>query len=438
MEGASAEQLLSLFDQSSGVTTDSRKCGPGLLYIALKGERFDGNTFAHDAIAQGCIAAVVDDSSLTGEGIVHVADGLTALQQLAQAHRRRFKAPVFGLTGSNGKTTTKELIKAVLGTSMNVHATHGNLNNHIGVPLTLLSIPVDTEFALVEMGANHQGEIADLCRIAEPTHGMITNVGLAHLEGFGGVEGVKKGKQELYRWLAASAGTAMVHAADQDLMALATLDGLEQVFYGTKACPPFAWRMGDRVDDAVQWTLEPGQNAGPWHTGATGLEVRLHGAHQLENINAAIAVGTFFGTSPANINAALLAFLPVDQRGETVNTSRNLVIVDCYNANPSSVESTLKAFAAGQHDKPLAILGDMKELGGHTAEGHQLVRNVARECGIECWVVGADFAAHAPADRTFKQIEDLRQALQSDPLMGRTVLLKGSRSMQMEDLVSVL
>ena len=210
MEGASAEQLLSLFDRSSGVTTDSRKCGPGLLYIALKGERFDGNTFAHDAIAQGCIAAVVDDSSLTGEGIVHVADGLTALQELAQAHRRRFKAPVFGLTGSNGKTTTKELIKAVLGTSMNVHATHGNLNNHIGVPLTLLSIPVDTEFALVEMGANHQGEIADLCRIAEPTHGMITNVGLAHLEGFGGVEGVKKGKQELYRWLAASAGTAMV------------------------------------------------------------------------------------------------------------------------------------------------------------------------------------------------------------------------------------
>ena len=322
MEGASAEQLLSLFDRSSGVTTDSRKCGPGLLYIALKGERFDGNTFAHDAIAQGCIAAVVDDSSLTGEGIVHVADGLTALQNWRRPTGGDLKPPFLASLEAMAKPPPRSSSRPFWAPACNVHATHGNLNNHIGVPLTLLSIPVDTEFALVEMGANHQGEIADLCRIAEPTHGMITNVGLAHLEGFGGVEGVKKGKQELYRWLAASAGTAMVHAADQDLMALATLDGLEQVFYGTKACPPFAWRMGDRVDDAVQWTLEPGQNAGPWHTGATGLEVRLHGAHQLDNINAAIAVGTFFGTSPANINAALLAFLPVDQRGETVNTSK--------------------------------------------------------------------------------------------------------------------
>lgn len=438
MEGATPQQLLSLFDRSTGVTTDSRKCGPGLLYIALKGERFDGNTFAHEAIAKGCIAAVVDDPAIQGAGIVTVDDGLKALQSLAQAHRRRFKAPVFGLTGSNGKTTTKELIKAVLGREFNVHATHGNLNNHIGVPLTLLSMPVDTEFALVEMGANHQGEIAELCQIAEPTHGMITNVGLAHLEGFGGVEGVKKGKQELFRWLAASGGTALVHAADRDLMALSQLEGLETTPYGAQDAPPHAWRNGTGVDAPVEWTLEAGQKPGPWHQGTKGLNVQLHGAHQLDNIKAAVAVGTFFGIAPAHINAALLAFLPVDQRGETVKTQHNVVIVDCYNANPSSVESTLRAFAAGQYDQPLAILGDMKELGDHAAEGHQLVRNVARECGVECWVVGSDFAAHAPADRTFEKMAGLRMALESNALQGRTVLLKGSRSMQMEDLVSVL
>ena len=438
MEGATPQQLLSLFDRSKGVTTDSRKCGPGLLYIALKGERFDGNAFAHEAISKGCTAAVVDDPTIEGAGIVQVADGLTALQLLAQAHRRRFKAPVFGLTGSNGKTTTKELIRAVLGQDMDVHATHGNLNNHIGVPLTLLSMPIDTEFALVEMGANHQGEIADLCKIAEPTHGMITNVGLAHLEGFGGVEGVKKGKQELFRWLAASEGTAIVHAADLDLMALSKLDGLNVSPYGTTDHPPFAWRNGDQVDAPVLWTVDQGKTPGPWHLDTAGLNVQLHGAHQLDNIKAAIAVGTYFGTEPAKINAALLAFLPVDQRGETVETQRNVVIVDCYNANPSSVVSTLRAFAAGQHAQPLAILGDMKELGQHAAEGHQLVRDVARECGIECWVVGTDFAAHAPADRTFERMDGLRTALESNALAGRTVLLKGSRSMQMEDLVSVL
>ena len=438
MEGATPQQLLSLFDRSKGVTTDSRTCGPGLLYIALKGERFDGNKFAHEAMAKGCIGAVVDDPSLEGEGIVKVADGLSALQGLALAHRRRIKAPVFGLTGSNGKTTTKELIKAVLSEEMTVHATHGNLNNHIGVPLTLLSIPVDTEFALIEMGANHQGEIADLCKIAEPDSGMITNVGRAHLEGFGGVEGVKKGKQELYGWLAAQGGKALVNAADADLMALAELKGLEWIPYGAKDAPPHAWRNGPSVDAPVQWTLEQGQIPGPWHADSAGLKVQLDGAHQLENIKAAIAVGTHFGIAPASINAALLAFLPIDQRGETVQTERNLVIVDCYNANPSSVESTLRAFAAGQHEQPLAILGDMKELGEHAAAGHRLVRNVARENGIECWAVGADFAAHAPADRTFAHMDDLRDALESEPLKGRTVLLKGSRSMKMEDLVAVL
>ena len=439
MEGATIPELLGLYDRSSGVTTDSRQCGPGKLYFALKGERFDGNQYAQEALQKGCIAAIVDDQDLHGEGLIHVDDSLTALQSVAHAHRMRFSCPVFGLTGSNGKTTTKELLKAVLAKRYAVYATLGNLNNHIGVPLTLLSIPVDAEFALIEMGANHQGEIAALSEMAAPTHGMITNVGLAHLEGFGGVEGVKKGKQELYRHLATSGGKAFVHAADRDLLALSELNGLGRILYGSEAHPPHAWRMDERVDAPICWTQEPGHLPGPWHADAGGLEVLLHGQHQLDNLKAAIAVGVHFEVAPADINAALLAFQPVDQRGETVETDRNVVIVDCYNANPSSVESTLRSFAAGSHGHPpLAILGDMKELGEHAAQGHQMVRDVAKSCGLECWVVGADFAEYAPGDRTFGDIASLRAELTSRPLSQRTVLLKGSRSMQMEGLVEVL
>ena len=438
MDHASAQELLALFDQSSGVTTDSRQCGPGRLYFALKGARFDGNQYALEAMEKGCIAAVVDDPQLTGEGLVHVADGLAALQDTARAHRDRFRAPVFGLTGSNGKTTNKELIKSLVGGHLKVHATQGNFNNHIGVPLTLLSMPRDTGFALVEMGANHQGENADLCDIAQPTCGMITNVGLAHLEGFGGVEGVKKGKQELFKHLASKGGEALVNAQDTDLMALSDLDGLIRIPYGVSDHPPHAWRNGGGMDGAICWSSHPGKDPGTWHGGPAGIPVQLHGAHQLANINAAIAVAQHFGVPPELINRVLAGFLPPEQRGETVTTARNTVIVDCYNANPSSVESTLKAFAAGGHIGPLAILGDMKELGTHAASGHQLVRDVARDCGLECWVVGAAFSAHAPADRTFADMAALTEALQSEPIAGRTVLLKGSRSMKMEALVQSL
>ncbi|MED5336287.1 MAG: Mur ligase family protein, partial [Bacteroidota bacterium] len=242
MNFTSTEALLDWFDRSDGVTTDTRRCGPGKLFFALKGERFDGNAFASEALAAGCLGAVVDDPALSGDRLLHVEDVLTALQDLAHRHRTRFPGPVFGLTGSNGKTTTKELLRAVLSKSFDVHATEGNLNNHIGVPLTLLSMPADVEFALVEMGANHQGEIALLSRIADPTYGMITNVGLAHLEGFGGVDGVKKGKQELYLHLASRGGTALVPADDPDLMALSTLDGLTRNLYRTEDHPPLLWR----------------------------------------------------------------------------------------------------------------------------------------------------------------------------------------------------
>ena len=438
MNLTSTEALLDWFDRSDGVTTDTRRCGPGKLFFALKGERFDGNAFAHEALAAGCLAAVVDDPALSGDRLLHVEDGLTALQDLAHRHRTRFPGPVFGLTGSNGKTTTKELLRAVLSMSFDVHATEGNLNNHIGVPLTLLSMPADVEFALVEMGANHQGEIALLSRIADPTHGMITNVGLAHLEGFGGVDGVKKGKQELYVHLASRGGTALVPADDPDLMALSALDGLTRSLYRTEDHPPLLWRDGDAPDAPLFWSLDGTRTPGPWHVERKPLPVQLEGPHQVANMAAAVAVGLHFGVPADDICAALAAFEPVRQRGETVDTGRNTVIVDCYNANPSSVESTLRAFAAAGHGSPLVILGDMMELGAHSAEGHRLARDVARECGLECWVVGAQFAEHAPGDRTFPNTEEVTAALQADTLSGRTILLKGSRSMKLEELVPFL
>jgi len=438
MNFTSTEALLDWFDRSDGVTTDTRRCGPGKLFFALKGERFDGNAFANEALAAGCLAAVVDDPALSGDRLLPVEDVLSALQDLAHLHRKRFPGPVFGLTGSNGKTTTKELLRAVLSGSFDVHATEGNLNNHIGVPLTLLSMPADVEFALVEMGANHQGEIALLSRIADPTHGMITNVGLAHLEGFGGVEGVKKGKQELYVHLASRGGTALVPADDPDLMALSELDGLTRSLYRTEDHPPLLWRDGDAPDAPLFWSTDGTRSPGPWHAEGKPLPVQLEGPHQVANMAAAVATGIHFGVPEAEIGEALTAFEPVRQRGETVDTGRNTVIVDCYNANPSSVESTLRSFAAAGHDAPLAILGDMMELGAHSAEGHRLARDVARECGLECWVVGEQFSEHAPGDRTFPNTEEVTTVLQADMLSGRTILLKGSRSMKLEELVPFL
>ena len=319
-----------------------------------------------------------------------------------------------------------------------MHATEGNLNNHIGVPLTLLSMPADVEFALVEMGANHQGEIALLSRIADPTHGMITNVGLAHLEGFGGVEGVKKGKQELYVHLAGREGVALVPADDADLMALSDLEGLQRRLYRTAEHPPLLWRDGTAPDAPLFWSTDGTRTPGAWHAGGAPIPVQLEGPHQVANMAAAVAAGLHFGVSEADISTALAAFKPVKQRGETVSTDRNTVIVDCYNANPSSVESTLRAFSAADHTAPLAILGDMMELGDHAAQGHQLARDVAWECGLECWVVGAQFAEHAPGDRTFPNTEEVTAALQAHTLSGRTILLKGSRSMKLEELVPFL
>lgn len=404
------EALYDIFLGAEGVVTDTRKCSPNTLFFALSGENFDGNRFAQDALDKGCVAAVVDDPTLFDRpGMFGVADVLFTLQSLAAHHRRQWDFPVIGLTGSNGKTTTKELILAVLGTSFDVYGTHGNLNNHIGVPLTLLGIPTTAQVAIIEMGANHRGEIAKLSAIASPSHGLITNIGLAHLEGFGGEQGVLLGKAELYDHLHTVGGTAFVRSDDMDL--LDASEGLERIIYG-----------------------------GNFATDCGHIDFALPGAHNLLNAEAAIAIGRHFGLSTETICNALEAFVPHSGRGEEKMTDSNSILDDCYNANPSSVEAALRAFASeGGKSPKFCILGDMKELGSFAGEGHRKILQLAEELALDHWAVGPCFVEAAGVDTVaFADTDAVMDRLSTHPISGRHILLKGSRSMALERLIDLL
>jgi UDP-N-acetylmuramoyl-tripeptide--D-alanyl-D-alanine ligase len=402
--------LYAIYLGATGVATDTRKCGQNTLFFALVGENFDGNRFAQDALDGGCIAAVVDDPALfDAPGMFGVADVLTALQSLATHHRGHWDFPVIGLTGSNGKTTTKELLLAVLGKHFDVHGTRGNLNNHIGVPLTLLDIPASSQIAIIEMGANHRGEIQELCAIASPTHGLITNIGRAHLEGFGGEEGVLLGKAELYDSLRKSGGTAFVRSDDSALLAVS--EGIARNLYG-----------------------------GEFSADCRHIDFALPGAHNMLNADAAIAVGRHFGLSTGAICSALQAFVPHSGRGELKTTSENVLLLDCYNANPSSVEAAVRSFAA-ERTTPhkLCIIGDMKELGDFASESHQQTLLLMDELGLAHWVVGPCFMEVAGPDTiAFPDTDAVIARLSAQPIKGQFILLKGSRSMALERLIDLL
>ena len=434
--------LYDLYCRAAGVTTDSRKCAPGMLFFALKGERFDGNAYAHRALEQGCIAAVVDDPQLRGEaGMVWVEDGLRALQGLALHHRRRMHCPVIGLTGSNGKTTTKELLRAVLGTRYRTHATQGNLNNHIGVPLTLLGIPLEPapEMVVLEMGANHQGEIRDLCAIGEPTHGVITNIGRAHLEGFGGPEGVKAGKRELFQFLAAHPGGCVwVNGRHPALMEVS--EGMTRKIFGVQEHFPWgvlteAPETGDFAGGVRVW-VAPGLEA-------MDLGVHVAGEHNLDNILLALAVGMTFEVPVADAVAAISDYRPTNNRSQWVTTERNRVLLDAYNANPSSVEATLVHFAQHHGEPRAVIIGDMAEMGEYAPEEHRRILRLMMDLGLRGHLVGPLFTA---AQRELKPDQliawtdtpALAHHLKGQPLEGMAVLVKGSRSMALEDLLPEL
>ncbi|HTD40490.1 MAG TPA: UDP-N-acetylmuramoyl-tripeptide--D-alanyl-D-alanine ligase [Mucilaginibacter sp.] len=437
------ERLYQLYKKHPLISTDTRKITPESLFFALKGDKFDANTFAEQAIATGAAYAIIDNPDYNkGEQYVLVDDVLTSLQDLARYHRRELTIPVIGLTGTNGKTTTKELINSVLSQHFNTYATQGNLNNHIGVPLTILSINSDHEAAVIEMGANHQKEIELLCTISQPTHGLITNVGKAHLEGFGGVEGVKKGKGELYDYLKASDGITFVNSDSADLMAMQHARSLKNVtFYGSIDLDNLV--SGQLIENSPYLTLQWTDNS----TGKSyGVKSQLTGAYNLDNILAAICIGVYFKLSAEEINTGISGYQPKNNRSQITKTETNTLICDYYNANPSSMTVAIENIGKIEAEHKVLVLGDMFEMGPESAVEHEAIIKKAMETPVDERIfIGGEFYKLSPKVRKsespkatfYSTAEDAIAGLKANPIKNTTVLIKGSRGMALERLVEL-
>ena len=444
------DKLYELFCECGGsITTDSRTIKGGELFFALKGENFDGNAYAEKALEAGAAYAVVGEdaeclksSSLDSARLFPVKDTAVALRQLALYHRRRLDIPVIGLTGTNGKTTTKELINAVLSAKFRTAATSGNFNNNIGVPLTVLSIPSGAEFAIVEMGASHPGDIKELVDICEPDFGLITNVGRAHLLGFGSFEGVKATKGELYDFIAGRRregdGTKkvdkliFVNADNADLVGMAEsrgfVPGQSAVCYGLKYSGTTILPT-DAEHPFLMLRLSDGRE----------VNTKLVGAYNADNVLAALCVGEYFGVERSAAIAAIEAYVPSNNRSQMQKTDRNVLIVDAYNANPSSMDAALSNFAGFEAASKIVLLGDMLELGETSVEEHRkIVEKVAR-CGFKAYYVGDEFAK-AGANPCFASSDKLAEYISThlDAFTGAAILVKGSRGKRMERTISVL
>ncbi|MCO6489869.1 MAG: UDP-N-acetylmuramoyl-tripeptide--D-alanyl-D-alanine ligase [Phaeodactylibacter sp.] len=430
------QDLYALYLRHPSVSIDSRKVEPGCLFFAIKGDRFDGNQFAAAALAAGAAFAVVDDPAVArGDRFIVVENSLQTLQELARHHRRQFFIPVIGITGSNGKTTTKELAAAVLGSHYRLHFTRGNLNNHIGVPLTLLAMPQDVEVAVIEMGANHQGEIDFLSRIAEPSHGLITNIGKAHLEGFGGIEGVKKGKSELYRFLAETGGMAFINRDERFLEGLAATVQ-KKVFYRRSENPSLQERdieirlLADRPFVRAAF-IDP---AGKEYEANS----QLIGIYNFNNIMTAIALGKYFKVPGAKIVRAIEAYVPANMRSQLLERDGNTIVLDAYNANPNSMREAILTFAAMDARRRIAILGDMLELGEDSRQEHERIAELAAQQGFDDAVfVGPEFeaAARAGGFRHFANVGELKRWFDAQGFRGCHILIKGSRGIRLEEVL---
>ena len=439
------EHLYQLFLQHPVISTDTRKIAADSLFFALKGDKFDANTFAKQAVEAGAAYAVIDNPAYQlGEQYLLVDDVLTALQNLARHHRRQLTIPVVGLTGTNGKTTTKELINSVLSQHFKTQATQGNLNNHIGVPLTILTIDKTHEAAVIEMGANHQKEIELLCSISQPSHGLITNVGKAHLEGFGGVEGVKKGKGELYDYLKQSSGVAFVNGDNATLMEMKNARGLSNVvLYGTSADGNLV--SGKIIDNSPLLTLQWTNNSSAkTHT----VKTQLTGAYNLDNILVAICIGAYFKLSVEEINKGIESYQPKNNRSQIMQTATNTLICDYYNANPSSMFVAIENIGKLTANRKVLILGDMFEMGAEAATEHEAVIKKAMDTQVDERIfIGKDFQKagltidHGPwsmDQKTFyATAEDAIAGLKENPIKNSTILIKGSRGMALERLVEL-
>lgn len=427
------EQLYHYFTTCTSVTTDSRNCPEGSLFFALKGENFDGNKFAAASFEKGCRHAVVDDPLYATDNRFLVVDNcLEALQQLAKEHRQRLQTPVIGITGTNGKTTTKELIATVLSQKYNTLYTQGNLNNHIGVPLTLLSLKPEHDMAVIEMGANHPGEIRDLVNIALPDFGIITNVGKAHLEGFGSFEGVIRTKGELYDYIRASKGTLFVNLDNPILNDLSK--NIPRIGYGFKEGESLV--TGGIIPEGpflkLYW-----QSAGNDYTHT--INTHLIGEYNAENVLAAICIGMHFGVNPEQINASLQSYRPTNNRSQFLETSKNRLIIDAYNANPTSMTASVTNFNHIKADKKAVILGDMFELGAQSEEEHAKIVALLGECHFDKTVlVGERFSAIPSGFIKITDTRQLMEYLDKEPLSGYAVLIKGSHGMHLDQCVQKL
>ena len=422
--------LYSLFLQHPVITTDSRDCPQGSIFFALKGDTFNGNQYAAAALEKGCAYAVVDEAEYAVDNrFVLVPDVLTALQQLANEHRRALGTKIIGVTGTNGKTTTKELIATVLSRKYNVLYTQGNFNNHIGVPKTLLRLTKEHEIAVIEMGANHPGEIKTLVDIVEPDCGIITNVGKAHLEGFGSFEGVIKTKGELYDFLRTKSGAKVFIDADNEhLMGIA--DGLELVKYGVDT------KAGDVVVKGEVKACDPFLRF-TWNGGE--VQTHLIGAYNIYNMLAAATIGLHFGVTPEQVNEALAGYVPSNNRSQLTVTDRNKLIVDTYNANPTSMMAALKNFTLMTVSPKMAILGDMRELGSVSAAEHQKVIDYLKKEHIDdVWLVGEEFGKTVCSYRKFHNVDEVKQELNTNPVTGKYILIKGSNGIKLFELPELL
>lgn len=423
------EQLHSRFLKSSGVCTDTRKITQNCMFFALKGDNFNGNKFAQEAIEKGARYAVIDDLRYhknTGETIL-TGNSLTWLQKLATFHRKYLNVPMIALTGSNGKTTTKELIHAVLSEKYRTTATRGNLNNHIGVPLTLLSMDSQTELAVVEMGANHLKEIAQLSEIACPDYGYITNFGKAHIEGFGSLEGVIKGKSELYKYIKEHQKTVFVNGNDPKQVELT--QGMNRITFGNEE-QDFYISLKD-ASSMVELKFD-----------GLGIKSQLIGIYNFHNIAAAVAIGSYFRVPSEKIKAAIENYLPQMNRSQIIEKKGHTIILDAYNANPTSMMAALENFQQTNGDSKLMILGDMFELGATAAEEHQNIVNYLEEHPFgKALLVGSNFygtqtsAAHISSFNTFEELSDY---LMDNPLPNSLMLIKGSRGMALERALNLL
>ena len=435
------ETLYSYFLQHPIITTDSRDVPADSMFFALKGDSFDGNQYAQAALDKGAAYAVVDDSSVQGEHIILVPDVLKALQQLAHYHRCQLGTTIVGITGTNGKTTTKELIAAVLQKKYNVLYTQGNFNNHIGVPKTLLQLTKEHDIAVVEMGANHPGEIKTLVEIVCPDYGLITNVGRAHLEGFGSFEGVIRTKGELYDFLRADAGTVFINNDNQYLKDIS--HDLRLVKYGHTPADDLLV-LGEFIDCNPTLHFRWKQQGSPFSP--MEVQTRLIGSYNLDNALAAACVGTIFAVPAEDISTALSEYTPSNNRSQLTKTADNQLIVDAYNANPTSMAAALDSFAHVKAERKMVILGDMKELGEVSQAEHNSILNRLAELQLQqVWLVGSEFQKALQANpvvsaRTFADVEEVKALLATPDGKPRdyTILIKGSNSTKLIQLLDLL